>query len=204
MDRVKFFIDGFNLYHVLDNREEYHKYKWLDFSKLANCFMRSDEEIVGILYFTALAYWNTGKVERHKTFIKALRTKGVKPILGQFQTVTKKCRGNCKDEYVTHEEKKTDVNIACEVLKSAFQDEFDTAAIVSADSDMVPIIETLKFLYPAKKVKVIIPITARAYHLIEASDFHMKIKEKHLRSCLFPDEIDLGDGNKIIKPVTWL
>ena len=36
MNRVLFFIDGFNVYHALQEKPQYHKYKWLDYSALAN------------------------------------------------------------------------------------------------------------------------------------------------------------------------
>jgi uncharacterized LabA/DUF88 family protein len=150
LNRIKIFIDGFNLYHVLDNHREYHQYKWLDFSKLASLFIKRDEQIVGINYFTALATWNPGKVERHKIFITALRSRSIKVIYGQFQKVTKRCRGTCGEKYETHEEKKTDVNIAIDILKSAVLDEYDTAMIISADSDLIPVVEAVRELFPGR------------------------------------------------------
>jgi hypothetical protein len=55
MSRIKFFIDGFNVYHALERKASYHKYKWLDYSKLASLFVRRQDKIVEVLYFTALA-----------------------------------------------------------------------------------------------------------------------------------------------------
>lgn len=202
MNRVKFFIDGFNIYHALDNKKEFHKYKWLDYSKLASLFIRPKDQIVDILYFTAFANWNPDKVNRHRILIKALRLRGVKIVLGQFQKVTKKCH-KCHSYYQTFEEKKTDVNIAVELLKSAIKDEFDTAIIVSADSDLVPSIEAVKNLFPSKTVGILIPINSRAELLKLVCDFYMKIKKKHLESSVFPDEINLGQGKMLTKPPTW-
>jgi uncharacterized LabA/DUF88 family protein len=202
MSRIKFFIDGFNVYHALEREASYHKYKWLDYSKLASLFVRRQDQIVDVLYFTALANWDVQKVNRHKIFISALKFKGVKVILGQFQRVEKRCR-NCHQHYYTFEEKKTDVNIAVELFKSAVRDEFDTAIIISGDSDLVPAVEAVKTLFPAKKVGVVIPINWRAVLLKQVCDFHMKMKEKHLKASLLPDEIDLGGGIKLFRPPTW-
>lgn len=202
MSRVKFFIDGFNVYHALEREASYHKYKWLDYSKLASLFVRRQDQIVEVLYFTALANWDIQKVNRHKLFISALKFKGVKVVLGQFQKVERRCR-NCHQHYFTFEEKKTDVNIAVELIKSAVRDEFDTAIIMSGDSDLVPAVEAVKTLFPAKKVGVVIPINWRAALLKQVCDFHMKMKEKHLKASLFPDEIDLGRGIKLSRPLTW-
>ncbi len=202
MSRIKFFIDGFNVYHALEREASYHKYKWLDYSKLASLFVRRQDQIVEVLYFTALANWDVQKVNRHKLFISALKFKGVKVILGQFQKVERRCR-NCHQHYYTFEEKKTDVNIAVELIKSAVKDEFDTALIMSGDSDLAPAVEAVKSLFPAKKVGVVIPINLRAALLKQVCDFHMKIKEKHLTASLFPDDIDLGSGIKLSRPPTW-
>ena len=123
-------------------------------------------------------------------------------MLGQFQKVTKKCRKRNRS-YNTFEEKKTDVNIAVEILKSAFQDEFDTAILLSADSDLAPAIEAVKTLFPSKSIGVLIPINWRAELLKQVCDFHMKIKEKHLRSSQFSEKISLGDGKVLTKPPSW-
>jgi hypothetical protein len=39
MKRILFFVDGFNVYHALDEEPKYHKYKWLDYSTLARRFI---------------------------------------------------------------------------------------------------------------------------------------------------------------------
>jgi len=72
MNRIIFFIDGFNLYHALDNNSSYHKYKWLDFVKLVKCYVTKQDKIESIYYFTALATWSKNKMRKHKILIKAL------------------------------------------------------------------------------------------------------------------------------------
>lgn len=54
MEKVIFFIDGFNLYHSIANERRFNKYKWIDLSKLANNFITKKEHIEEIYYFTAL------------------------------------------------------------------------------------------------------------------------------------------------------
>ena len=48
MNRIAFFIDGFNLFHSLDNNPAYHKYKWLNLSSLAEKFTTKQDEIKSI------------------------------------------------------------------------------------------------------------------------------------------------------------
>ena len=84
MDKVIFFIDGFNIYHALNNKR-FYLYKWRDLLGFAKKFVTKNDKIEDIYYFTALAIWSPDKVRRHKTFIKAQEIKGVKIIYGEFK-----------------------------------------------------------------------------------------------------------------------
>ena len=202
MNRVSFFIDGFNLYHALDSNPAYHKYKWLDFDKLVRCYLTKKDELTDIFYFTAYITWDPPKLNRHKLFVQASRTRNVKIIFGKFKRRDKFCT-LCKKTYSTFEEKQTDVNIAISLFKNAMENKFDRAIIVSGDSDLIPSIEAIKSTFPAKQIGVVIPIGRKSESLKNVCDFHMKMKEKHLISSLFPDEIDLGSGVKLIRPISW-
>ena len=139
MEKVIFFIDGFNLYHALANKR-FYRYKWLDLSGLAKKFITKNDKIEDIYYFTALATWSPDKVRRHKTFIKAQEINGIRIIYGEFKKRDKHCR-ICEKTYQTFEEKQTDVNIAIQLFKLAIQDKYDKALIISGDSDLIPSIE---------------------------------------------------------------
>lgn len=204
MRRIEFFIDGFNVYHALDGDPKYHKYKWLDYSALVKCFVSPKDQIVDILYFTAYAHWNPSKTARHHLLIQALRPKGVKIIFGKFKNRDHKCR-ICKKTYSTFEEKETDVNIAVKLFQGAINNDFDTAIIVSGDTDLIPAIEGLKATFPAKQIGVVIPIGRRSEDLKNVCDFHMKMKEKHLKTSQFSDEILLNAQKNILlkRPSPW-
>src|SRR5215472_9420152 len=124
MAKIYFFVDGFNLYHALDNlpvskdHKRYHKYKWLSLTRLAQCFITAKDTIAGIDYFTTLATWDAAKVARHLIFIKAQENDGVNVIYGQFKRKTKFCT-LCKKWSVSVEEKQTDVNIALRLFQLA-------------------------------------------------------------------------------------
>ena len=51
---------------------------------------------------------------------------------------------NCGHVAKIPEEKKTDVNISSHMLVNAFTDRFDTAFLISGDSDLVPPIEMIR------------------------------------------------------------
>ncbi len=201
-----FLIDGFNLYHSLTNPDfgqRLLKYKWLNLSKLCRLFIQPHDDLKDIYYFSATCTWNQDKANRHSILIQALESTDVKKVMGKFKMVTKRCRATCKEEFKTHEEKRTDVNIAIKLLKLAYFDEFDIAYLLTADSDLVPAVEEVKSLFPQKEVVVIIPFGNSAEELKSVCNSSKKIKEKHLSSSLFDREIILSDGHKILCPIEW-
>lgn len=204
MNRVSFFIDGFNIFHALDSQKAYHKYKWLDYSALAKCFVSSKDIIADIYYFTAYADWEPAKKARHQLLIRALTLKGVKIVFGKFKIRDKHCR-LCHKTYQTFEEKQTDVNISVKLFQCAHNDTFDTGILVTGDSDIVPAIVAVKESFPAKKIGLVIPIGRSAEEMKNVCDFHMKIKEKHLRTSQFPDSILINTEKNITlnRPEKW-
>ena len=202
MEKVIFFIDGFNLYHSIANERRFNKYKWIDLSKLAKNFITKKEHIEEIYYFTALTPWSPEKTNRQKIFVKAQELKGIKTVYGEFRRKDRIC-GLCNKTYTTFEEKRTDVNIAIYLFKLAIQDKFDKAYIISGDSDLIPSIEEVKTLFPHKQIGVIIPIGRHAEFLKQKCDFHMKIKEKHLKNSILPEIIPLKDNKKLVCPESW-
>jgi len=200
--RIVFFIDGFNLYHSLDASKKYHCYKWLDLKKLAKSFLRKTDDLKKIYYFTALATWKNESMNRHRKYIRALELGPIEVVYGKFKSRDKRCH-KCKKVFSTYEEKQTDVNIAIQLFESAIKNEFDTALIISGDSDLIPSINAVKRNFPNKKVGIIIPIDRNAEELKNTAHFHMKMKTRHLESSRFPDEIDIGNGAKLKCPPKW-
>jgi len=204
MGRVSFFIDGFNVFHSLDSEKQYHKYKWLDYSALAKCFISSKDVVSDIFYFTAYAHWDPAKKARHQLLVRAAQMKGIQVVFGKFKLRDKQCR-LCNKTYQTFEEKQTDVNISVKLFQCAYNDTFDTAMIVTGDSDIVPAIRSVKESFPAKKIGVVIPIGRTAEEMKQACDFHMKMKERHLATSQFPDSIVLDPAKNIYltRPPGW-
>ena len=110
MEKVIFFIDGFDLYHALLENKRYNRYKWLDLSSLAKKFISKNDKIEDIYYFTALAIWSPQKVKRHKTFIKAQEIKGTKIIYGEFKKRDKHCH-ICIKKPIRHLKKSKQMSI---------------------------------------------------------------------------------------------
>ena len=154
------------------------------------------------MYFTTYTTWDQVKLAKHQIYVKVLQSVGVEVVFGAFRYADKTCR-ICYKQYKTFEEKQTDVNIAIKLFQTAVQDLWDTAIIVSGDSDLIPAIQAVKSTFPAKRMGLVIPIGRRAEELKQAVDFHMKLKEKHLATSQFEDEITIDSGIKLSRPITW-
>ena len=155
-----------------------------------------------LYYFTSLMKWKPDKMKRHIIFIRALETTGVKVVYGEFKLKDRLCP-NCNKEYQGHEEKQTDVNLAISLFSLAIEDRYDTALVVTGDSDIIPSIKAVRKMFPAKRIGVAIPIGREAEEIKNVASFYVRLKEKQFKTSLFPDEIDLGNGEKLIKPATW-
>lgn len=204
MAKVSFFIDGFNLYHAIDKLGKDHL-KWLDMHKLAQSFLRDDETVHRIVYFTAYMQWNREKKQRHEQFIKALESVGVECEVSRFSRASKYCEvgnRNCK----TYTEKQTDVALAVGMLSSALKDGIDRLVLITADSDQVPTIKSIKQLSPSVSIMVVAPPNreGQSRELRMVADQYKEITPGRLEQCLFPRNIFDKKGNIIsISPAKY-
>ena len=197
MAKTAFFIDGFNLYHAIDKLGKDHL-KWLDMHKLAKSFLRDGETIHKVVYFTAYMQWNREKKRRHEQFIKGLESVGVECHISRFSRSTKYCEigdRNCK----TYTEKQTDVALAVGMLTSALIDDIDRLVLITADSDQVPTIKSIKQLAPLVSITVVAPPNRenQSRELRMAADEFKEISAGRLEQCLFPRNILDKSGNLV-------
>ncbi len=166
--RCTIYVDSFNWYFgVFQHRPAW---KWLNVQSFFEA-LRPDEEVVVIKMFTALVEPQkhvSPRRDRHKRYLKALGTlPKVRIILGKYQERTVTCRAReCprRLEYSVPEEKKTDVNIAVNLLEDALQGLTDSMVIVSGDSDLEPAVEWVRRNYAHIKITVYIPVLEDERH----------------------------------------
>ena len=200
--RVNVYIDGFNLYHSA-LQHTYPECRWLNLLELSKRLINpKTEEIQTVYYFSAITTWNPTRAKKHLLYIHALRTVGVKDILGKFTLRDRKCP-KCFACYQSHEEKKTDINIAITLLGDAVLNKFDTALILSGDSDLAPVSSKLRQLCPGKKIGIVVPKGQLAVHLKQHADFFKTIQAKDFKYSLFPEQVTYN-GNIITAPAYWL
>ena len=192
---VRFYIDGFNLYHALLKFKD-DKVKWLDLELLCHRIIAPKTEVIDkIYYFSAYADWLPDPVSRHKEYVKALEARGVVCIMGHFKKKDRKCF-ECGYEWVGHEEKETDVSIGITLLNDAYKNCFHRAYLVTRDSDLMPAVKMVRSEFSGKEIVTVSPpLMAHSQDLLRVCNSKKKITAAQVRDCLFPKKVLKSDGS---------
>jgi uncharacterized LabA/DUF88 family protein len=98
------------------------------------------------------------------------------------------------------EEKGSDVNIATHLVHDAWAGNFDVAAVLSNDTDLVEPIRIVSREISKQVILLCAAPRGAAYRLRAVATSVLHIHNHHLRSSLFPNVIP---GTSIAKPSTW-
>jgi uncharacterized LabA/DUF88 family protein len=201
--RVAVYVDGFNLYFGVHDRHG-RKYLWLDLQALATSLLRPGQSLQEVRYFTARVRNDAASIQRQSDYLDALGEHSplVRTKDGRFQEKDRQCRG-CGSTWTVFEEKETDVNIAVALLGDAVRDRFDTALVISADSDLCPAVREVKDLFPAKRIIAVFPPDRRSTELKRVVDGFMVIGSDKLRQAQLPDEVVTTAGVVLRRPKHW-
>jgi hypothetical protein len=216
--RTNVYIDGFNLYYRL--LKENPQFKWLDLRALATSLLLPQNQIQTIRYYTARisGRFDPSAPARQQVYLDALQSIPEITIhLGNF-LVTKpwaglvhppQMRGGTIPQFSPPypvvakvwktEEKGSDVNLASHLIRDACQGDFDIAAVLSNDTDLVePIrIVTQQLGLP---VGLLSPVPKPAAGLAQVASFIRHIRVQHLQGSQFPDTIP---GSGFTRPTSW-
>ncbi len=139
---------------------------------------------------------------RQSEFLDALKTlKNFSIYYGHFLSDPIICR-QCGYTYTTYHEKMTDVNISVELLKDAFENRFEVAFLISADSDLVPAIRAIRQLFKTKRVLAVFPPGRYSNAIKNEASAVLHIGHLELLKSLFPDQIT-KNGVIIQRPNKW-
>jgi hypothetical protein len=199
--RAAFYVDGFNVYHSLDDLQRPH-YKWLDWWALGELLIPSKSEtLVRVAMCTALKTSSPEKLTRHRTYLKALEARGVECLRGHFINEKRNCN-RCSAEWQAPVEKQGDVNLAISLIADAHKDVFDHAYLVTADSDQAATARMLKADFPDKKLTTVV-ITGRSHskEIVASADATMTINTGHIERCLLPKL--LPGAEAILRPTAY-
>lgn len=201
-NRVVVYIDGFNLYFGMMDAGFNHC-KWLNVEKLIRSYLSANQILVEIKYFTSRITNNPQKQKRQTTYLEAIETTEVKIIYGLYKAKSIECE-NCGHNWTISNEKMTDVNIATHLIIDAYQDKYDTAILVSGDSDLVPPIKAVHQNFNNKVVSVFFPPNRHNNTVANAAKGSLIIGRKKLIDSQFDENIKKKDGFILHKPSDWL
>lgn len=208
--RTSIYVDGFNLYY---RAVKGTPYKWLDLHALFAGVLRPSNLITRIRYFTAdvSGKRDPGAPLRQQTYLRALghdpKTsihKGTFLVSTKWAALAQPPVSFVKPDPVTvfvvkTEEKGSDVNLATFLVRDAFKDEFDVAAVVSNDTDLVEPIRAVR-QETGKPVGLICPAPSPSQSLAAVASFCRHITPARLAAAQLPDPVP---GTSIRKPITW-
>ena len=203
--KVIVYVDGFNFYYGLRSERRWKKYYWLDVVSFFEKFMKPDQELVAVKYFSARPANNPGKNSRQYSFFQANKENPkFNLILGNYIPKDIICY-KCGNVIHTHEEKETDARIVTQIIADAYENHCDIAIVVSADSDMIPAIEIAKNI--GQKVFIYFPpnhYSSNLAALANGNPIMLMRYESRFRQCLLPDVVHLSAANyDLVIPQKW-
>ena len=209
--RAFIYIDGFNLYY---RGLKGTPYRWLDVKQFAEQFLSDECEIRSIRYFTARVsgHGREGAPRRQQQYLNALKSiPELTTHYGRFLTKTKRRPVVMPDgskgryfEFHDSEEKGSDVNLATYLVHDAHRKLFDTALVLSQDTDLL---EPIRIVSKDLKLPVgVVQLDNRnANHRFRrAATFMRNAREAHYKRSQFPDEVRDKNGDFLAqKPDRW-
>ena len=206
--RTYVYIDGFNLYYLALKDSPW---KWLDLKTLCQTVLQSHHEILNIKYFTArvsATRSDPSKPQRQDAYLRALQCyrPEVEVYFGHFLShnvmmpLANPRKQQRTIEVIKTEEKGSDVKLATHLLNDAWLDVYDSAIIVTNDSDIA---ESMRLVKEHKKKQIGL-ITPGSNHpsrqLLAHADFSRHIRKRALKLSQLPNPIP---GTNIQKPQGW-
>lgn len=202
--RVIAYVDGFNLYYGIRSKG-WSRYRWLDVHALVAGFIRPPQELRQVLFFTARSTTPADRYRRHTTYLNALqRGTGVRVMEGTMQSRRRSCP-RCGHAWNRNQEKQTDVSMAVAMMTAALDDHADEFFLLSADSDLVPVVRMVQERFGIQ-VTVLDPPGRHSTELAEAATRRLHIARPKLAQAQLPDPVvyrHRGRGRSIHRPGEW-
>ncbi len=214
MQRITFYVDGFNFYFGIKRARKadaiWGKCYWIDMVKLCGSFLGENQCLEKVVYFTASPL-SPEKNSRQSAFLNAnklINGDKFEVVRGKYMEKSVDCP-YCHAVISKPEEKKTDVNISVRMLADCMENKTDIVALVSADSDLIPPLEYIQRLFPQKRIKVYFPPSNYSNDLKDNMLQHrskpvlMKNNLNRFIKSMMPDVVT--DGVKIYSiPEKWV
>lgn len=177
--------------------------------KLCSSFLGENQELCKVIYFTASPL-DAEKSSRQSSFLNAnklLNDEKFEIVRGKYIEKPIRCP-NCHNNFMRPEEKKTDVNISVRMIEDCINGNTDTLVLVSADSDLIPPLESIKRNFPEKSIKVYFPPSRYSRDIKDFLYLQRKkptLLEKNVNRfevAVMPEVVE-KDGKRYTIPEKW-
>jgi NYN domain len=208
--RVNVYVDAFNLYYGCLKGSAY---RWLDLEALSRRYIQKPDRLNRIRYFTARVSPRPGDEKAHlrqQAYLRALQTIPCLSIhFGRFQQTETRmhlaqplAKGPSTAVVLKTEEKGSDVNLASYLLLDAFRGDYETALVISNDSDLCTPIHMAKNELDLR-VGILNPHNGRSRDLAAIPPtFYKQIRSGALKDSQFPDVLN-DERGMVRKPASW-
>lgn len=213
------YIDGYNLYYGLLRKSAY---KWLDLYLLfKEHVLEADAGTIEVRYYTAPVLGRMSddpeSPRRQRIYLQSLRKihpgriviiegkiLASKPFQRLVQPIAELPHLE-KIQVYDFNEKKSDVNLASDLLTGAWTGAYDQAVLCSNDSDLEGALAMVKKHHPHLRLGVVAPIIGTDHRrisrdLVQHSDWAKILSPIHLANAQMPERIP---HTAIQKPDSW-
>jgi len=198
--RAGFYVDGFNLYHSINDLGE-NFLKWCNLRRLAEIVVPSQSEALAkVVYCTAYYPGSAGQRSRHERYVRALQLMKVDVVMGHYVYEDMDCK-SCGREWEKPTEKQTDINLALSLFDDAYQDVIDHAYLLTADTDQAATAKFFAMRFPNKKLTTVSPPgRTHSQHILSHTPFKMALNRDHIERALFRATVQVDGHPLILRP----
>lgn len=213
------YVDGYNLYYGLLKNSAY---KWLDlYALFKSHVLDAQADLIEVRYYTAPALGRMSddpqSPQRQRVYLQALRKMHPEHLViiegrihatTPFQRLVKpipEAPHLKKVQVYDFNEKKSDVNLASDIIVGAWTGAYEQAVICSNDSDLEGALVSVRKYHPHLRIGLVAPIAGQDHRRISQdlsrhSDWAKILSPVHLANAQLPVKIP-GTGLK--KPSPW-
>ena len=186
-ERVMVFIDGGNLYAGV--KFGLHLQKSINIDSLVKKLVSGHRLVRAYYYTTPSPRPSSPQGKGHQRFLDKLGwVENLQPIQARWNV---RCGpiecSNCKAAFdcKVYTQKGVDTRIAVDMVTLAVRDAYDTAILVSGDSDLAEAVNYIREQTNKKVENACVPGKSWAKTLREAADKRIPLTQEYLMDCLF-------------------
>lgn len=217
--RTIVYVDGYNLYYGLLRKS---RLKWLDLVALFRDHVLGPQaQLSQVRYYTAPVLGrmcdDAQSPQRQRLYLQALRTlhpQAVAIVEGRILASTPYQRVCRPIEQAPHldkvqvydfTEKKTDVNLAADMISGAWRGDCEQAVLCSNDSDLEGALRVIRRDQPGIRLGLVAPIPGTDHRRISKDlsqhvDWAKILRPVHLAHAQLPDRIPCS---ALRRPASW-